>query len=71
LLVDPKIRNHWPGFRVTRPFRGAAYEIDVRNPKHVNRGVSSLRVDGKILPGNIISAYSNGRTHKVEVILGA
>ncbi len=46
LVVDPCIPPEWKGFRVRRVFRGAAYEIEVRNPNHVQKGVQKILVDG-------------------------
>ncbi len=70
LLVDPQIPNHWGGFKLTRPFRGATYEIDVTNPSRLNSGVKSLRVDGAMVSGNIIPPQHDGGKHRVEVVLG-
>ncbi len=71
LLVDPKIPRAWEGFRVERPFRGSWYEIEIGNPKHVNRGVSSMLVDGRRVNGNLIRAHADGKRHEVKVTLGA
>jgi cellobiose phosphorylase len=54
LRVDPVIPKKWKGFTVTRRFRGNTYIIEVKNPKGVQRGVSSLTVDGKVVPGNLL-----------------
>jgi cellobiose phosphorylase len=70
LLVDPKIPAHWKGFKVKRAFRDCAYEIEVANPAGVSMGVRSMLVDGQTAGGNIIPAHRDGRTHKVNVILG-
>src|SRR5664280_1634101 len=42
LIIDPCIPAAWDGFTVTRRFRGAIYEIQVRNPEHVQHGVARL-----------------------------
>jgi len=70
LLIDPKISKEWKEITVKRNFRGAAYEILVRNPDGVECGVKSITVDGKEIPRNLIKPHSDGKTHKVEVILG-
>ncbi|PKN92030.1 MAG: glycosyl transferase [Chloroflexi bacterium HGW-Chloroflexi-6] len=70
LCVDPCIPAAWDGFSVTRKFRGATYQIAVKNPKHVCKGVANLTVDGKMMAGNIIPVFSDGLTHTIEVILG-
>lgn len=70
LLVDPSIPADWPGYTVTRKFRKALYQIQVKNPKHVNKGVKSLMVDGKVIQGQVIPDFSDGQQHTVEVIMG-
>lgn len=70
LLVDPSIPADWPGYTVTRKFRKAMYQIQVKNPKHVNKGVKSLMVDGKVIQGQVIPDFSDDRQHTVEVIMG-
>jgi len=70
LLVDPSIPAEWPGYRITRRFRNAVYEIDVRNPDGVSRGVRSATVDGQPLDGNLLPAFGDGKTHQVEIIMG-
>ncbi|MCB9136448.1 MAG: glycosyl transferase family 36, partial [Anaerolineales bacterium] len=70
LLVDPSIPAAWSGYRVTRNFRNAKYEIEVQNPAHVNKGVKALTVDGKPLEGNLIPVFQDGQTHLVQVLMG-
>lgn len=70
LLIDPKIPSHWAGYKVTRPFRGATYEIDVTNPDNLSMGIKSLVVDGIRMKGQLIPAFSDGKTHRVQVALG-
>jgi cellobiose phosphorylase len=71
LRFDPCVPGDWPGFSVTRRFRGATYEIEVKNPRGLCRGVNSLLVDGERVSGNLIPLAPAGRTVKVEVTLGA
>lgn len=70
LRIDPCIPAAWSGFRVTRKFRGATYEIQVKNPQKVCKGVAKLVVDGKMLDGNLIPVFADGLTHTIEVTLG-
>ncbi|MGQ9491274.1 MAG: GH36-type glycosyl hydrolase domain-containing protein [Anaerolineae bacterium] len=70
LLVDPSIPAHWPGFKVTRRFRGATYEIEVENPHRVGRGVRSVTVDGQPSASNLLPVFADGAVHTVKVVLG-
>jgi cellobiose phosphorylase len=70
LQISPCIPREWDGFRVTREFRGAVYEIKVKNPAHVCTGVKSVQVDGRDITGNVVPILGDGRTHRVEVAMG-
>ncbi len=70
LIVDPCMPKEWKGFRIKRPFRGAIYEIEVKNPEHQNRGVKEITVDGKRVEGNVISPFADGKEHRVRVVMG-
>ncbi len=70
LVIDPCIPPAWDGFRVRRVFRGASYDIDVRNPRHVSKGVRRLSVDGQAVDGNTVPILGAGTAHHVVVELG-
>lgn len=69
LKIDPSIPHEWDGMKATRQFRGATYDITVKNPYHVCKGVKSMTVDGKAVDGNVIPVMDGGK-HTVEVVLG-
>lgn len=71
LRVEPSIPAHWPGYRVTRRFRGATYQIEVENPQRVNSGVRSVLIDGQPHPSSLLPVFADGRTHIVKIVLGA
>ncbi|GAA0134077.1 glycosyl transferase [Paenibacillus sp. YSY-4.3] len=70
LKLDPCIPSSWNGLQVTRVFRGDTFEISIKNPSHVSKGVKSITIDGKAIEGNVIAPIGDGRTHQVEVVLG-
>lgn len=70
LRIDPCIPKNWPGFKVTRAYRGASYEVTVNNPKGLSKGVTRMKVDGKEVPGNVLPLAPAGKTVKVEIDLG-
>lgn len=70
LRVDPCIPKEWDGFKVTRQFRGSTYEIEVKNPGRVSKGVWSLTVDGIPVEGNLIPVQPAGGVHQVTVTMG-
>lgn len=70
LKVNPVIPKDWTGFTVSRRFRNATYNIEVKNPNGVSCGISQMLVDGKAVEGNIIPILGDGQTHEVQIILG-
>jgi cellobiose phosphorylase len=71
LRVDPCIPKSWTGFTATRRFRGETYNITVKNPNGVCKGIKQLIVDGKDFdPTQPIPFSGDGKSHQVEVILG-
>ncbi len=58
LRIDPCIPSHWKTYRIIRPFRGAIYDISVKNPNGVERGVKAVYVDGKLQKSNLIRVKS-------------
>ena len=70
LKIDPSIPSEWDGFKATRQFRNATYQISVSNPSHVSKGVKSVTVDGNAIKGNILPVFADGKEHTVEVVLG-
>ncbi|HZD52836.1 MAG TPA: glycosyl hydrolase family 65 protein, partial [Woeseiaceae bacterium] len=71
LRIDPCIPPQWAGYRVTRKFRGATFNIHVRNAEGVHKGVKSVAVDGVEIPGNFIGTWVPGAVHRVDVYMGA
>ena len=70
LVIDPCIPAKWKSFKVKRVFRGATYDIQVTNPKGVNKGVKSLKVDGMKTEGNVVPVFKDRKVHRVEVVMG-
>mgnify|MGYP005758541201 CR=1 FL=1 len=70
LRLDPSIPELWDGYSVTRLFRGARYNITVKNPSHVSKGIKSIVCDGVRLEGNLVPVFAEGTEHTVEVVLG-
>ncbi len=70
LKIDPSIPSAWDGFKATRQFRNATYNITVSNPSHISKGVKSVIVDGNAIEGNILPVFADGKEHTVEVVLG-
>lgn len=70
LMVNPCIPENWSNFKVVRNFRGNIYNIEVKNPDNVSKGIKSITVDGIKINGNILPVFEKGSEHKVEVVMG-
>ncbi len=69
LVVNPCIPKDWDGFKITRKFRGTTFNIEVKNPNKISKGVKTLLVDGVEIEGNKIPVQA-GNICKVIVTLG-
>jgi cellobiose phosphorylase len=73
LRVDPVIPSSWPGFNVTRRFRGATYQITVRRATTLVSGGgdegASVTVNGEPVDGTLLPLAPAGETVRVKVVL--
>ena len=70
LHLEPCIAAAWTDYEITFRHRTATYHLVVRNPRHVERGVKTISVDGKLESNRSIALVDDGRQHEIEVELG-
>jgi len=70
LVIDPCVPPSWQRVVVRREFRGAHYEIEILNPRHVAKGVRVLTVSGAAVDGTRIRPAPAGSRVTVRVELG-
>lgn len=70
LEINPCIPKLWEGFKASRIFRGVTYNIEVKNPNHVSKGIKSVSVNGEAITGNIIPFPTDESIQEVVVIMG-
>jgi len=71
LLIDPCVCGEWKKFQAVRTFRNTAFNINFNNPNGVQKGVKSIKVNGKEISGNIIPlSFASGGKVDVEVLMG-
>jgi len=70
LRVNPCIPADWAGFKLVRIYRGEKFEIEVRNPTRVMKGVRRVTVDGVGVADGLVRPTGDGRTHQVVVEMG-
>jgi len=69
LEIDPCVPSDWKEFKIKRDFRGATYEITIKNPKGVCYGVEKILIDGVEYDNSILPIYHSG-IKQIEVIMG-
>lgn len=70
LTIDPCVSKDWKEYKVTREYRGASYNITIKNPTGVCKGVASLTVNGEPVSDNVVPVQAEGSVNTVEVTLG-
>ena len=72
LLLDPCIPRGWPSFEMTLCYRTTRYEIVVKNPDSVSRGIASAYSDGATITERPLRLplVDDGKTHHIELRLG-
>ena len=69
MIVDPCIPGDWKEFHVTRQWRGATFEIRVKNPHGVQKGVTATTLNGEPVQGPI-KPQPIGSANEVVVVMG-
>lgn len=67
LRVNPKLPAHWQNAKVTRRFRGAELEVEMRREPGVS--AITLELDGKTVAGQRLTGLEPGRRYQLRVRL--
>ncbi|MFB3895715.1 MAG: GH36-type glycosyl hydrolase domain-containing protein [bacterium] len=67
LRIDPCIPKTWPGFEMRRNIRGKNITITIANPKGKNKGIQEIKINGKVISGNLIPFAELKENSIVEV----
>ena len=70
LKIDPCVPSSLSGFKVIRKYRGAIYNITVKNPNHTEKGVKEIILNGKTITEKILPVINAGEKAEVEIIMG-
>ena len=70
LEIDPCIPSDLEEFTVIRKYRGAEYHIHVQNPDHVQKGIRSVKVNGKPVENTCLLPSEDIKKYTVEVLMG-
>ncbi|MGA3245616.1 MAG: N,N'-diacetylchitobiose phosphorylase [Bacteroidota bacterium] len=69
LVLDPCIPASWREFEIVRRWRGATYNIIVKNPDGVQKGVKSVTLNGQ-KASKLIPQQQLGSSHDIVVVMG-
>ncbi len=69
LRVEPCLPSAWEEARIRRTWRGATYNILIRNPQRVEGGAVEITLDGKPLAGAVLPEFRDGKVHEVVATL--
>jgi cellobiose phosphorylase len=69
LMVNPCVPKDFGNFKITRKYRGATYNITVKQ-NGAEKGVKSLVVNGKTVEGNVIPYEDGVKEYTVEAVIG-
>lgn len=70
LHIEPCIPADIESLEIKRHYRGADIYIDIQNPKHVEKGIHSIKIDGNETESNCICPSDNKKEYHVTVIMG-
>ena len=70
LSVNPCVPKDFGDFKITRQFREGIYNIEVKNPNNVEKGVVSMTVDGVAVDGCVIPYEKGKETYNVVITMG-
>lgn len=65
LLIDPCILPTWKTVSISREFRGAHYQIELRNPLGLSKGHIKLTIDDHAIEGNLVDFKRYPNRHHI------
>jgi cellobiose phosphorylase len=65
LKINPVISSDWKEVTAFRQFRGAKFNITIKNPKGLECGKTVVTVNGNEIDGNIITDFDKGKAYTV------
>ena len=70
LSINPCVPKGFGDFTLTRKFREGTYTIEVKNPSDVEKGISTMVVDGTPVEGCVIPYEKGKKEYHVVVTMG-
>ena len=70
LTIDPSIPKKWTAYSIKYKYMQTIYEIKIRNPQGVSKGVLQVSVDGETVNGKAVDLLNDHLTHQVDILMG-
>lgn len=70
LQINPCIPSSQKHYTVDRTYRGVNYHITIENPNGIEKGISSITVDGEKIDGLVIPPQTTKTDVNVSVVMG-
>lgn len=70
LVINPCIPREWSEYSIEYRYKSSVYQITVKNPDRVNRGVREVMLDSEVMEDGYIPLSDDGKRHTVVVTLG-
>jgi cellobionic acid phosphorylase len=67
LRIDPQLPKAWRRAGITRVFRGARFDVEIRRSR--TAGKINVSLDGKALRDNLVPVQPAGTRHVVRVMM--
>ncbi|MBR4319920.1 MAG: N,N'-diacetylchitobiose phosphorylase [Oscillospiraceae bacterium] len=70
ITISPSIPSAWDGFKMKKNFRNKKLNISVENPNHVQSGVKSVSLNGKMQESAYLKASDLQEENEIIITLG-
>jgi cellobiose phosphorylase len=70
LVINPCIPREWSEYSIEYRYKTSLYQITVKNPDRVSRGVREAALDSEVMEDGYIPLSDDGKRHTVVVTLG-
>lgn len=67
LHIEPCIPSNWKEYSIQYQYKNTIYHIQVNNPNSKTTGVTTFKVNGKIIEEKQITLNENGGIYKIEI----
>lgn len=70
LLFEPCVPKKWTEYSMIYRYIDTTYNINVKNPEGINKGVKNISINGNLSNNNFINLVNDGKSYDVEIVMG-